>query len=136
MKRIPFLAAALLAGFLFAHFLTAQEKPATHERPLIVEPAKKPAAKAAAVGALLQRDFSLRRARQLGLNSSSIKDATAALKASGDIVEGETSYAEAAVLVAEHIKASRGDTFSGILDLEWEAIFAFIERILKLFNLI
>lgn len=133
MKRITCLSFLLLA-VLATSFVTLAQEPAKPDKPLVIQPAK-PTKKAEPHASILRRDLSLRRARELGLTVANIRAAVDELKSSGE-VDDSTTRAEASVLVAAHMKASRGEEFGTIADLDWDAIFAFIEKIMALFNLV
>lgn len=129
---IVFLAAALLVTSFISwaqeekkHPPKIEPNPKTiDEKTLIVEPAKpKPVS-----GPILKR-FSFIQAKRLGFHSAGIRAAVEKLKADEVIVEGETSSAEAAVAVFDHIRAERESI--EIPDVLRDLLIAFIEAMLK-----
>ena len=90
------------------------------------EPATPPAVPAAP-----RRSLTLREARALGVTLAAVRKAVEDLRTSGDL-DAAASRAEVAALVADRLAEQNAAAFRGAEGLDWDALLAFIEKLLPL----
>lgn len=78
-----------------------------------------------------RRSLSIREARELGVTLASVRSCVQELREQGEIDE-TTSRAEIAALVTDRLMEKNQEAFAASAGLDWEAILAFIERLLPL----
>ena len=78
-----------------------------------------------------RRELSLRERRAMGLTLRNVRRTARELAAAGEITR-EMSRAEIAAIVADRIAGENPRAFDGLTEIEWDAVLAFIERLLEL----
>lgn len=125
MRRTTVLAGSLLAALLLSLDTPAPPVHADAVWAAADEPSPPPPPAAA------RRPLTLREARSLGVTVAAVRQAVEDLRKSGDL-DASTSRPEMAALVTDRLAEQNAAAFRGAEGLDWDALLAFIEKLLPL----